>query len=93
MPLLRHSKHHHILGSFAQLTPKEFYLEYNSGVSFSSAPQPVIGILACSYLQFLLLVPLIYKKTFLRVIDLFFLEGGWAGFLGYTAWVSYFFGT
>lgn len=68
MPLLRHSKHHHILGSFAQLTPKEFYLEYNSGVSFSSAPQPVIGILACSYLQFLLLVPLIYKKTFLRVI-------------------------
>lgn len=52
MLLLSHSQHHHALGSFSLLTTKEFYLGYKTGVSFSSTPHPVIGILACSYLQF-----------------------------------------
>lgn len=70
--LLRHSQHPPILGSFSQLAAKEFYLEYNTvldPVSFSSAPWPVTGIPACPYLQFLLLVPLVCKETFLRVIE------------------------
>lgn len=66
MLLLSHSQHHHALGSLSLLTTKEFYLGYKTGVSFSSTPHPVIGILACSYLQFLLQVPLIDKETCLR---------------------------
>lgn len=45
------------MGSFSQLTTKEFYLEltqFLSQSSFSSASQPVIEILACLYLQFVI---------------------------------------